>query len=189
MRITHRLIGAALLSIGVGSAASAITFSNVLVDGNAATYGMIGSSGLYVQLPGNVVSGNQVKTVSITYTVAASMGNYLTGVSLEPNGAVMNASATIVADHAGGPTANFFQQNPTDPVLLGTSFTVLNNLTSYDVTARIKLEGTDQAPSLGKISIYNAIYTEAVPEPASMGALGVGLAGLVARRIRRRGAK
>jgi hypothetical protein len=191
MRKTHRFIGAALLTVGVGSAASAITFSNVLVNAAPASYGLIGSDGLYVQLPGMVINGNMSKSAVVTYTVTATVGDVLTSVLLQPNGAVLNASASIAAAHSGGPIANFFQANPATPqILLGSSTTPLNSLVSYNVTARINLQGTTAQPSLAKLSIFNAIYTEApVPEPASMSALALGIAGVVARRIRRRDSK
>jgi len=118
----------------------------------------------------------------VTYTVTASAGFMLTNVSLEPNGAVVNATASIAAAHSGGPVANFLQTNPTDPQILGTSSTALPNLVSSNVTARIQLTGNNDV-ALGKLSIYNAIYTEQpVPEPATLGALALGFAGLAARR-------
>jgi hypothetical protein len=164
------------------SAAQALSYSMV-GSSVAFTSGLIGTNGLYVQTPSHFLIGAGSKTATITYRVTATAGHYLSGVTLDPNGAVNNnGTVSISAVHPTSTTALF---NFTSPTLatLGESTTALAGTNSqYDVTMTVDLT-SQAAAGLAKVSVMQVFYNEQpVPEPAAYLGLALGAAMILVRR-------
>jgi hypothetical protein len=179
----------ALLAVGSATitGASAISFTDILINGNPAAPGQVtgfGTTGLTFSLPSFFQVGSGMRSLELSYKVTASPGHFLTEVEQIPVGVIQNAIVTITARHLndGEQQAVFsqFAEGPTQP--LGSSSSLLTGQkTTFNVSTTIHMNVFDNA-GLGHVSIYNVNYTEAVPEPASMAVLGAGLAMMIRRR-------
>lgn len=192
MRSYKPLLLVAALAIPVAGA-HAITFSNFLINGvppGAGNPTSFGPNGLSFSIADNFLVGVGAKTLTINYRVDATPGMLLDQFSIFPVGTSRKGSVGIDVTHVNGgsQTVNYLFSNATATTMSLTS-QLNNNLSPkkafYDVTTVIKLTGT-AADSVNKLTIYNVSYTEAVPEPASMTALALGLGTIFARRARKK---
>jgi len=181
----QRLALVGLATVGVASA-HAVNFTNITVTGTS--FGAIsnfGANGITVNLADNFLVGTGVKTVTITYRVDAGAGMLLSGLTVSPVGIAKDGSVKIDVDHLGEGVSNYLVTAGSTPVALPSqNFSLSGTQSGYDVITTITLNGTG-ASSVNKATLYNVSYTEApVPEPASMAALGIGIAALIRRRRR-----
>lgn len=188
MTILHKSFGTLVLMGALSVSAGAISFTNITIVGSPlGSTAFLGSDGISFVLPDHYVVGTGTRLVTVGYRVTATSGQYLSSVSLVPNGLLQNGSVRIDANHVNGGTQTFSIVQSVGGTTTainngGGSFTGQNGL--FDVTTTIDLAATS---GVAKVSIYNAIYAEQpVPEPASMVALLVGSAGFLARRRARR---
>lgn len=177
-----------LLALGVAvpvAGAYAVSFSNILINGLPASGSPFGSNGIGFSIPDHFLVGIGAKTLTINYRVDATPGKVLTGFDMFPVGNSRNGSVNINVDHVNAGLENHLYS-----VTGGSSLITLPSQTNialsgtksfYDVTTTISLTGT-AANSVNKVTIYNVSYAEAVPEPATMTALALGLGAIVARR-------
>jgi hypothetical protein len=180
----RRIFAIALATAGVASA-HAVNFTNITVTGtNFGQISSFGPNGISVNLTDHFLVGAGVKTVTITYRVDASVGMVLTDFTISPVGVSKDGSVAIDIDHQGEGVSNYLVTAGGTPVALTTqNFNLSGSQTGYDVVTTIKLTGTG-ATSVNKATIYNVSYGEAVPEPATLAALGLGVAALIRRRRR-----
>lgn len=185
MNRSIRLSAVALVAALAGGV-HAITFSG-LSGTNATGSGLIGSNGFYIQSPSFVQNGVGSISASYTWTVTATPGFFLSSVTLQPNALVVGGGQiSITAPHPSDATAtlNFSSIAPAIPSATITALS--GNFTSYTVTARVTLTvpaGNETGSRLAKLSVFQAFYNEQpVPEPATMAALGLGVAAVAARR-------
>lgn len=181
-KMGRRLAVAALFAAGIASA-QAISFSNITVTGSAfGGFTNFGSNGLTFDLADNFLVGAGVKTVTIKYHVDATPGQVLTGFEVIPVGVTQNGEVRADVDHVGEGIQSYSQIGGGSTASLGAqSFFLSGSQSGYDVITTLKLIGNG-ANSLNKATIYNVRYTEAVPEPATMAALGLGIAALLRRK-------
>ncbi len=188
MTTANRTLGILSLLGALSAAASAISFTNITITGSPlGSSSFLGSDGISFTLPDNYVVGTGSRRVTLGYRVTATSGQYLTTVSMVPNGLLMNAHAHIDANHVNGGTQTF----SIDQTAGGTTTAIGNGggpfagqNSFFDVTTTLDLDATN---GVAELTIYNAIYSEQpVPEPASMAALLVGSVGFLARRRTRR---
>jgi hypothetical protein len=180
-----RFLAVALMATLAGGV-HAITFSGL--GGSMATgSGLIGSNGFFIQSPAFVQNGVGTMTATFTWTVNATPGFLLTSVKLQPNALVSGGgSISISAPHPADATAtlNFFSAGPAIPAPTTTALS--GTFSSYNVTATVTLNvppAMPPTPNFAKQSVFQAFYTEQpVPEPATMAALALGVAGIAARR-------
>jgi len=141
-----------------------LTISNVVAAGTQmagppstsfeiGTYALTGvASGSLYQLTGTLTQSITIQTTAGTGTLSVSE----------------NVNALV------GTFGSYSNPGPVNPSLVGsTDTTIGTNKFSVDVFA---------APVGGKSEIFIAISAQAVPEPASMGLLGIGMAGFFAFR-------
>lgn len=181
----------ALAILAVAVASQAITITHVSISGSGsggATNDPLGSNGISYSLPDMFAVGAfDSRHVSIHYTVAASAGQYLTGFLVSPVGSVRDATATIRLDHVDGgtQTLSYFQSAGSSAQSIpgnGMGFTGMHSF--FDVFVELDIQDAQAVSSFSKITIFDVTYTEApVPEPATLTALGAGMA-LLARRRR-----
>lgn len=184
MRTLKYGLVAAALAIPIAGA-QAITFSNIFIDGNPASGSSFGSNGITFSISSHFLIGIGFKTLNISYRVDATPGNVLTMFDMFPVGNSRNGTVDIFVDHSNGGSENHLYS-----VTSGSSVISIpsqtNNLLSgtksfYNVSTTIDLTGI-AANSVNTVSIYSVSYAEAVPEPATMAALALGLGTLVTRR-------
>lgn len=187
MTIAHRTVSTLSLLGALCASATAISFTNITITGSPlGSSSFLGSDGISFVLPDHYVVGTGTRLVTVGYRVTATSGQYLSSVSMVPNGLLQNGSVAIDADHVDGGTQTFSIVQSAGGTTTainngGGAFTGQHNF--FDVSTTIDLAAT---AGVAKVSIYNAIYAEQpVPEPASMAALLVGSAGFLARRRRR----
>ncbi len=170
----------------LGSIASqAITFGSVKINGVASSdWGLIGTNGIYVQVPGGILLGPGPKVITVDYNVTATAGNALTSIGIQPNGLTANdGKVEITVNHSGSSGFAYSQSSVGIAPLAAAGAGLAPAVTSSTVSTTITLSGKN-AQSVAKMSVFNAFYEEkAVPEPASIIALAGGIAlGLVRRK-------
>lgn len=188
MTTANKTLGTLSLLGALCATSSAISFTNISISGSPlGSSALLGSDGISFILPDHYVVGTAARLVTVGYRVTASAGQYLSSVSMVPNGLLQNATVRIDANHVNVGTQTFSIVQSA-----GGTTTAINNgggafagqKSFYDVTTTIDLSATS---GVAKVSIYNAIYAQQpVPEPASMAAILVGSAGFLARRRTRR---
>lgn len=191
MRSLKRL--SMLLVLAVPAAgAHAISFSNFLINGSAPGAGnpsAFGPSGVSFSIPQHFLVGIGVQSLTIQYRVTATPGNVLTGYSYFPVGNAKNGKVEINTDHTNGGTQNTLYSFTAGGTLQSlpsvTNVALSPQQSFFDVTTVITLTG-QTTDALNKVTIYSVSYTEAVPEPATMAALGLGFGTILARRNRRK---
>ncbi len=167
------------------ASAHAITFSNIFIDGVSASGTAFGSNGISFSVPNNFLVGVGTKTLKIQYRVDATAGNELSSFGVFPVGITKLGSVAFSVDHTNGGTQtyNYSQTGGASATSLTSVPTIAlaPRASFYDVTTMVTLTG-NAATSVNKLTIYSVSYTEAVPEPASMMAMTIGVGTLFARR-------
>ncbi|MEQ1933316.1 MAG: PEP-CTERM sorting domain-containing protein [Fimbriimonadaceae bacterium] len=183
------VFGFAVLS----GSASAASFTNIFINGVLASSGnptLFGTSGLTFSLPNHFLVGVGTKTVTLDYTVTADPGKTLTMFSFYPVGVAKYGTVTIDNDHTNGGTQtnNYSVSAGSTTITLPSSENnaLTPSQTSFNVHTAIKLTSSN-IYGVNKVTLYSVSYTEAVPEPASLAAIGLGLGAILARR--RKGSK
>lgn len=180
----RRLFVMALAGAAVASA-HAVNFTNITVTGtNFGQISSFGPNGITVDLADHFLVGNGTRVVTITYRVDAAAGMVLSDFTISPVGLAKDGSVAIDVNHQGEGTTNYLVSAGATPTALTTqNYALSSTQAGYDVITTITLNGT-AANSVNKATIYNVSYGEAVPEPATMAALGLGVAALLRRRRR-----
>jgi hypothetical protein len=187
-------LGLAIAGVVTTTAAHAVTFgSAAIVNGTSYTIGAApGLNGIGVQKIGdtlsfalpNSVAINTTKTVTISYSVFADSGFLLDSIKqIAGNGIATGTSSVGISTNflegsftETAPVVNYGSGSAFQPV----NYSFTNKLPKWStVTTTINLTGTG---GFAKVSTYSADYTQAVPEPMTMGALACGLIGFAARR-------
>lgn len=182
-----RMLGRRLLLIGLGVAsvasAQAVTFTNITVTGsNFGQFNNFGTNGLTVNLADHFLIGTGTRVVTISYHVEADAGMVLTDFTISPVGVSQDGSVAVDVNHVGEGVTNYVVNGGNTPIVLPTqSFSLSATQSGYDVVSTITLTG-NAASAINKATIYNVSYNQAVPEPASMAALGIGVVALIRRR-------
>ncbi len=179
----RRLFLIALATAGVASA-HAVNFTNITVTGSG--FGQIsnfGANGITVNLADHFLIGTGTRVVTISYRVDADAGFQLSDFTISPVGVSLDGSVKVDVNHIGEGITNYAVNGAGTPLTLPTqNYALSGTQTGYDVMTTITLNG-NSANSLNKATIYNVSYTQQpVPEPATMAALGLGIAALVRRR-------
>lgn len=183
-----RTVKVALLALGVAipvAGAYAVSFSNILINGLPASGSPFGSSGIGFSIPDHFLVGIGFKSLTISYRVDATPGNVLTGFDMYPVGNSRNGRVDIGVAHSNAGVENHLYTVTSGSSLISlpsqTNIALSGTKSFYDVTTTIDLTGV-AANSVNTVSIYNVSYAEAVPEPATMAAVALGLGALASRR-------
>lgn len=202
--ITRNIVALGVLTI-LGEAASAVTFSNVIIQSSplstGSSYSTIGSSISFFTpnaIVGDVVDPLRSGTLNIQYDADAGSNIVTVGVgvnlatALSGSGTVVFTELVFEIDSAGnevgGPIGS-------DTHLFNSSSSMFysNNISLSKQVQRVRVKKgmTLAAPAtsavdLAAVAIVNQSINTGTPEPASMVAIGLGVAGLVASRRRNR---
>lgn len=184
--MTTMKLGVLALAVAVPvTGAYAITFSNIFIDGNPASGSPFGPSGITFTIPNHFIVGLGSKSLEILYRVEATPGHFLTSFDMFPVGNSRLGSVDIQVDHSNGGIEGHLYSVSTGSTLISlpseTNIALSGTKSYYDVRTVIDLTGLT-TNSVNTVSLYSVSYAEAVPEPASMAALALGLGALAARR-------
>jgi hypothetical protein len=197
MMFNFKLASTVVIASAIAGSALALGFgTTAVVNGNSYTInGGLGANGIGVTQIGNTISFalpngvaiNSQKTLTLEYFVQATPGFVLNGINqIAGNGSATNQGVVKIDTSFAGAV------NEVAPSIVygaGSAFpAVPYSFTSQPVqwnkvTTVINLNAANGG--LAKVSTYSANYTEVVPEPVSILAIGAGVAGLVARKKRK----
>lgn len=171
---------------GLAIAANAVTFTGVSISGTGstnATFTQVGNS-LLLSLPSLVAFNGSANTVTVNYTVTANPGFVLPSITVDPVGSIVGTgTANVNVTHTPtGPDGGASWMSPGGL----SSFTATNSVFSSAYAGVATVNLTSGVGGISKLTQLTVTY-QPVPEPATLGALAVGLAGILARR--KRGAK
>jgi len=181
----RRLFFIGLAVAGVASA-QAVNFTNITVTGtNFGQFNNFGTNGLTFNLADHFLIGTGTRVVTITYRVDADAGMVLSDFTVSPVGLSQDGTVAVDVNHTGEGITNYAVNGGATPVALPTqTYNLSGTQTGYDVTTTITLTGNLNS-SVNKATIYNISYNQAVPEPASLAALGIGAVALIRKRRRK----
>lgn len=188
-------------AIAVAGASQAVTFSNFVITGDASVIGALGvdhfvntsSSDVDFTFNKAWVGDNlplRQSTISITYLATAGANEVITGVALAGNALALGSGIVSVSEIVED--LNDFTNGGTTGVVVTSStsgsFNSVAQLTRPATHIKVKktifLDATPntQAVDLAAIGLVEQRVLTTVPEPATMAALGLGIAAMVRRR-------
>jgi len=187
-------LGALLMAVG---AANAITFSNIqitgpseLIDGSYHVYNT--NCDIDFTFDSAWVGDNlplRTGTIVITFEAIGAQGEMMTGVNLSGNALALGSGIVQVTEivedfqNGGTPKVDGVTITAGDSGAFGKLITLDKPSNHLKVKKTIFLNAVEtQAMDLAAIGLVEQNFVKTVPEPASMGALALGIAGIVARR-------
>lgn len=192
-----------LAILAVACASQAMSFSSVSIvdplsngsDTNA-DWGSFGPNGLEFSLPGmNALLMGTVKKLEISFRVDATAGYQLDDVTVDVIGSLRHATSTVKATHTPGPQVLTLTQSEVAgnvDQISGGGMAFSPPESFFDVFVEISLENHFRNPPFAevpfsKLTTFVIYYGESVvPEPASIAAIGIGMASLMFRSKKRR---
>lgn len=188
-----------MTAVGAVLAASshAIVFSTVSTSGTTdGAWSLVGPNGINFSLAdGNSINGAVRGAIDLKFKVTADAGFVLSDFTASPVGFVRNrGAADLLTTLVGTPGAGPFHTVTTAPAgiklsLVDVTYSPLG-APVYTVDAHIQLSSvhaTSGGPSIASLSQLAFRFNEqAVPEPASMAVIGIGLAGVLSRSRKRK---
>ncbi|MBL8087791.1 MAG: PEP-CTERM sorting domain-containing protein [Chthonomonas sp.] len=198
-KITGKMIAVALVATAAVGA-NALTFSNFVITGDAGIIGTLGTDHFIKTYDCDVdITFNKAwvgdnlplrsTTISITFLVTAGANEMITGVQLAGNALATGSGLVQVSEIVED--QNDFTNGINDGVLVTSttsgSFNKAWTLRKPAKFIKVKKSIFLSAPNtdardLAGIGLVEQRFIKAVPEPASIAAMGLGVLALVARR-------